>query len=549
MAGSNRRGIARVACVLGLTTAMTLGGLPLAAQPALAGTLTINAAEGNTGMTYDAYQLFTGSVTADSEGARTISSVKWNEAARSTVLDVLGTDYHGSTAQDAADYIASKIGGTTSESIVDSGSFADELAGALAKSGIAATQLTAGTAKDDLADGYYIVVSHAGALEGHKAATAPVFTLVGSGNAAVTINEKASVPTLDKQVREDSTGEYGHTADANRGQAVSYRLTATLPKNLASYQAYHLKFVDYLSAGLDYGKDAKVSVLHDDGTTEVLGGSSQVKVTCPYTGDDAKDGMGDAEQTVLAVDVADLRGIEMTGGESIVPTDKIVVDYTATLNGKAAIGSTGNPNKAKLIYSNDPRSSGTGTTELVDPLVFTYQLNVHKRDKDKESAGTADTGLAGARFTLQVKEADGTADAGSKGKYVQGDGSLGEGEHEFVSDDKGNVAIPRIDAGTYDLVETAAPAGYNRMEGPATITITSNREADSTFLVRATGTGNDAAKLETAADKTTGQIDVTVRDTKNVGMPQTGSAGFAAMIAGGGSLVAVSLAALLRRRR
>lgn len=547
MAEGRTRGIARVACAVGLTAAMTLGGMPLAAVPAWAGSLQVNATQGNGNVVYDAYQVFSGTVT-EKDGKKTISNVKWSGEAEKAAKSVFGKDYTGSTAQDAADYISRQMAGATNETIAAPGSFAARLAEALAKSGMTAPELKPGVANKDLADGYYLVVSDPASVKGSGAATAPVFALVGGG--ATVITEKASVPTLDKQVQEDSTGTFGHGADAQVGQPVSYRLTATLPKNLASYESYHLKFVDYLSGGLAYNGDAKITVTHADGKSEGLDGSSKAKVTHPYTGDDAADKTGySAGQTVLAIDFANLKTFRTASGKAIQPTDKIVVDYTAKLTSAAIIGGTGNPNKAKLVYSNNPQTGGEGETKLMDPTVYTYQLNVRKRDADKAGVKGADRGLAGAKFTLRVKGSDGAADKDSAGKYVQGTGELGDGAYKFTSDSEGNVTIPCIDAGTYELVETDPPTGYSRMQGAATIQITSNRGEGGTLSVEATGTENGAAELEAAADKSTGQIDVVVRDTKNVGMPQTGSAGFAAMIAAGGSLVAVSLAALMRRRR
>lgn len=554
MAEGSRRGIARMACAVGLTAAMTLGGLPLAAVPAWAGTITVSATEGNTGMTYNAYQIFTGTVEKDANGKRTITGIKWNTAAQAAFGKVIQAyagkgghpAYTGKTAQDAADYLASQMGEGGSGAIVGSDSLAGLLAQQLVDDGAqAAAKLSPGTASASLADGYYLVLSSKDSVTEKRVATAPVYTLVSG---AVTINEKASVPTLNKEVCEDSTGTYGKTADANRGQSVGYRLTATLPNNLASYREYHLKFIDYLSRGLEYGKDAKVRVEHADGKSEELDAKSKATITHPYTGDDAKDTTGYPEgQSVLAVDLANLRSCRTTGGKEIQPTDKIVVEYTAKLNDNAVIGGKGNPNKARLVYSNNPHATGEGSTELVDPTLYTYRLNVRKRDKDKKGQGEADKGIAGAMFTLTVSASDGAADKGSVGKYVQDDGSITTKKHLFTSDKDGNIVIPGIDAGTYVLHEEKAPDGYAPLSSDPLIVITSKRTSDASKL-EATVKGNNDTEVTVAEGESAGQVDVVVRDDKNVGMPQTGSAGFVAMIAGGGGLVAVSLAALMRRR-
>ena len=41
----------------------------------------------------------------------------------------------------------------------------------------------------------------------------------------------------------------------------------------------------------------------------------------------------------------------------------ITVEYTATLNENAVLGSAGNPNEVYLEYSNNPNKSGEGNNE------------------------------------------------------------------------------------------------------------------------------------------------------------------------------------------
>lgn len=74
----------------------------------------------------------------------------------------------------------------------------------------------------------------------------------------------------------------------------------------------------------------------------------------------------------------------------------ITVEYSATLNKDAEVGSTGNQNDAKIEYSNDPASNGTGTTK--EDKTYTYTFNF---DIEKVNAVDHNDKLKGAQFELQ----------------------------------------------------------------------------------------------------------------------------------------------------
>lgn len=555
MLGKRMRRIAKAATTVGLSAVLAFGGLPSLATMAWAdetpGTLTINQTDDQKGdITYKVYKVFSGDVTTPKEGEEgqeTLSNIKWaNDATKSAfdaaveayvAADSAHAKYSGSTAQDAADYLKANLTTGGDSRIAGSGSLAELLARQLEQAEVEPTSnIKAGEAAS-LADGYYLVVSDDESLGNGAAGTSPIYTL--AGGTAVTITEKVTPPTVNKEVQEDSSDAWGRYADANRDQTVSYRLTATLPSNLASFDSYHLEFVDHLSEGLTYdAKSAKVYVVHANGNEEEV--TDSFTITSPATGDEVTSGVYE-NQTALTVNCANIKGLTLTGGLS--SSDKVVVRYTAHLNENSVIGTPGNPNEVKLVYSNNPNVSGDGETELVDPVVYTYQLNVHKQDKD---AGT-DVGLAGAKFTIQVAQAN--SDTASRGLYLQEDGSLGSTAYEFTTDASGNISVPRIDEGTYVLHETSAPTGYS-LTADTTVKITSTMPEgeDGTLSLAAEVTGNDDAKLS-SADASSGTVIIAIKDVKNIGMPQTGSAGFAALMAGGTGMVVLSLAVILRRSR
>lgn len=553
------RGIARTACTLGLAVAVGLAGMPMEAVPAWAastGTLEITAVADNEGLTYEAYRLFGGTVKEDDKGDKELTGVGWDETTKNVVEAAIKeyakaeghTAYSGTTAQDAADYLAGQLAGSDASTVVGPDSLVASIAQKLVGAEVRAKATFKAGEKQTFDDGYYLVVTQANeTLKGQRSATAPVCTLVGAGETKIT--EKTSVPTLTKEVQEDSTGDFGDVADAQVGQLVTYRLTATLPSNYESYEKYHLKFVDYLSKGLTLEGNAKVWLNRGGKSAEDEWVDIANSFSSPEDDEERKKTEYTDGQTVLIVDGANLKKMS-ADGEPIAAGDTIVVEYTAKLNEDAVVGSKGNPNKAKLVYSNNPLTSGEGTTEFDEPRLYTYQLNLLKRGQGSE----ADTPLAGAEFTLKLTAADGgdaTKDTDSVGKYVSESGTLveesaGEAARTLKTDDKGSLIVKGLDAGTYQLVETKAPDGYTTISGSPTITISPDEAKDGVITATLAGVTNEEVKAKEGS--ATGQVDLTVHDPKNVGMPQTGSTGFVAMIAGGASLTAVSLAALLRRR-
>lgn len=282
--------------------------------------------------------------------------------------------------------------------------------------------------------GYYLIVETA--LDGADDTYSLVMLdTVGTGNIEVTTKE--DVPTLEKKVQEKNDSTDGETdgetdwqdgADYDKGDNVPFKLTGTVSDKYDNYGSYAYTFHDKMSNGLTFNNDVKVYV---DGT----------QITTGYTvvTENLTDTDTDGNVCTFEVRFENLKNISSVNANS-----KITVEYTAKLNEKAVIGSTGNPNKASLEYSNNPYGKGTGTTPWDKVIVFTYKLVANKIDKDEHP-------LAGAGFTLYKLNA-------SSGKY-EAVGSEIKGTDE---DPKTRFEFSHLDAGQYKLVETTIPAGYNK---------------------------------------------------------------------------------------
>ena len=533
-------GIARLAVAAGMSFAAMTSMLPTI--PAMAavnygtGSIVINKVDGNGTVTYDGYQIFKANVTDDASAGnatgKTETNVAWaNDDVKSaveTLIKAEDSSYAGKTAEDAATFISGKITGTDNATRVDSKSFANKLAKAV-DGKTSTTSVTPGTAAT-IGEGYWLFVTNT-ATDGksNSVGTAPIFAVVG-GATQVTVTEKTSVPTIDKKVKNDATGaKFASVADAEAGQSVSYELTGTVADNVATYDTYKYAFSDVLSTGLVADEDSvKVSVDGKEIATD--------SYTKGY----------DTGTNTLSVSFADLKAAKTTDGSTVTlkESSKVVVDYTAKLDPtKAVLGGEGNLNTVTLTYSNNPHSNGTGTTTPKTAKLFTYNLQ-------------------GAKFTIKATGDD----DGSSTKYVQENGTLGDNAYEFTTDKDGNINVTGLDAGTYTVAETEAPAGYNKVdnftfqikptydENTQKLTKLENvlTATDSVIAGDTDGVTTDnilKASGQNAADAATGTVKVTVGDVKRSTMPLTGMDGVTFTWIAGGTVLAIGLANIIRTKR
>lgn len=266
---------------------------------------------------------------------------------------------------------------------------------------------------ENLTLGYYLVQSDLGVL-----------CSLDTTMPNVTIKEKNSQPTVDKQVQENSNGTWGDTNDANIGDTVNFKTTI----NVVDGQPKNYVLHDKMSDGLTF----------DAGSVEVKIGDRTLTPGSDYT---------------LIANPKDGCTFEIGFKENVLkPNDVVIVTYSATLNEKAVIYPEPNTNETKLVYG-----EGSETT-WDETKTFTYQFDLVKTKTDK-------TVLDGAEFKLYDAKTDGNEIALiDEGKGVYRVATVAEKDDDgFVSATikAGKVTIKGLDSGTYYLEETKAPAGYN----------------------------------------------------------------------------------------
>ena len=564
-----------LSCALAASACMGALSLPQVAY-AQTGAITIESVA-NKEAAYKVYKVFDADIAANDDAAsndrypRIATHIEWaGESVKTAALAFLdengyrdwleSSGHDGENAHDlpqnAAEYMAQSIGTSLDDENAAvphtkrAKTFALELAKALASAGVDASgykPYASGGAPQafDGATGFYLFVTDDESVESNEAGTSPIWVPLGAS--AQTVREKAAVPTVDKQVKEGSSGEYGKAADAHKGQLLSYKLKGTLPDNYDAFDTYRYKFTDTFSAGLDLAVDdgeeladaVKVTIDASDGSKTDISKNSNVSIAY----DEAK--------RVLEVDIADLKKVS----NALDKNGVIYVEYGAKLNENALIGAQGNPNDVKLTYTSNPVSEATSTTLDGGKKVYgyTYQLSLNKLDKQ-----TAEP-LSGAKFTMRVAQTQGSKDDESVGKYVQGDGSLSQVAYEFTTE-KGKLLVPRIDEGTYVLHEVAAPEGYDTAPD-ITLTIDSTLDQETGKLTKldasvsggitgATVSSDVVTHVEDSGDTlSTGTINVTTSDDKKITMPITGMDGATAVFVYGTIALVLGMGGWFASRR
>lgn len=536
--------IARLAVTAGLTAALSFGGVMAPVTMAFAegdanGSVTIGKALGND-TEFMGYKIFDADVAKDENGQTLVSNIAWAndkvEAAVKKAIEEFDTDANIATAQDAADWISEHVMHTGKTTSVTSDSAAYKIATAVAKvtdlddpSDYAAT--SNGVA-NNLSHGYWLFVTDALTVAGTETATAPIFAVIG--DEAVSITEKTSIPTVDKQVFEGT--EWGKVSDSQIGEKIEYKLIGTVADNIDTFATYKYVFQDHLSVGLKADKDS-VAVTIDDKTVQPAGNYSvQVK--------DAKDESNNVTGHDLTISFDDLKAAAKASNVTLTKTSKVVVTYKAELTSDAEYTATGNTNKVELVYSNNPMTSVTGTSTSKEVTDYVFGLDITKVEE-----GNQDKKLV-AGFKVKVVN---NGDSESADKWLKNDGTLvgtEEEASEFMTDNaNGKVFIPGLVAGTYEITETTTPSGYNAI-APFRITVTPTYDAKGNLSGLTVSDTSNMVQSEMANKSvTTTKIPVTIQNKKSSGLPLTGLNGVTFTWIAGGAVLCIGVAHLIRSRK
>ena len=306
---------------------------------------------------------------------------------------------------------------------------------------------------EELVLGYYLVDSTMGALCG-----------LTTTNPHASINAKNGVPTIDLQVKEDSTSQWTITNTADIGQTVELRVTINVHAGAENYVLHGV-----LPEGLTYKSVT--------GIEHVVPGSDTHEMEDKYYDVITETAAtADGETVIDGCDFEVVFTKEMC--DKLETNDKIVVTFEAMLNRNAVIAGDGNVSSAWLTFGEGGMSNEDAVT------TYTFGVDIVKTD-------SANKLIDGAEFKIYDAAEGGNEvavvlmDDGVTYRRARADET---GVAIVVTD--GKVRAVGFDNGTYYLEETVAPDGYNKLSARQKF-IVSDANLDAVFNgdIYSTGSG------------------------------------------------------------
>ncbi len=421
---------------------------PMPAAATQKGSLTVRVNEKNTleGQTIKLYKLFDLSV-----GGSSYAYVV-NGTYKNTIATVLGM---GDTS--TSEELYNKLAAYKNNS-AEIQKFADDFTTAALTAGTEATVTTEKLGKvtehkfTDLDYGYYLV---------YQTGTKEIqSSLVSVDKVEKEVNLKGEAPSIEKTANAETV---------EIGQVVTYTITGTIP-DTTGYDSYVYKIKDTLTNGLDFVTDAQ-------GETQATNPYPvSVKIGDNVATEQSATLSGDNNRT-MTLDLSAWIKENQTSNKG----QQFTVTYYAKVNSDAVVTEK---NSASLEYGNNPQN--TTTTTPSEAKTPTYPLNINKIIKDSKEM------LKGATFRLYKDEADAKAANDNAIKVTKGtlEGSYTVAEDQNVEknmdmvtagsavDEGYNLHLNGLAAGIYWLVETDAPAGYNKLTAPIKVTIRKSGDTD-----------------------------------------------------------------------
>lgn len=503
------------------------------------------------GATYSAYKVFDVTV---STGGSYSTTIEYDSPWFSVVQSYIST-YSVSPYETGLSLVANASGGNEYTVVIDTSIFNDTEAARFAAylktaydadpdsfastlggtaTGVAAQGTGDVTATiDNLDAGYYFVTTTVGTV-------CMLTNASGDSQSIVTIKEKNEEPSVDKTTSTDGTN-YEDYGSATIGDTVYYQLEITIG-DIDTTQ--DIQVVDTLPDGLTYNNNLSV-------TASVNGSDVPWTEGTQYAAD------YDSSTNQLTID------IYSTGLSTLVNDgDKIIVTYQAILNDEAAITSiitTANPNtnSVTLTYGN--------SLEVTDSSdVYTYRFALMKTDGSNAQ-------LEGAEFTLE--DSDGNLIRFIKVDYTSVNGNSNYSYYRvateeecdtydtwvangsLAADNPGYVVLDSVTTtsthtrlyflglgeGEYTLTEVTAPAGYNPLQDPITVTITQTAADGSAMITFAGGSG------DTYSEYAAGVVQIV--NASGSELPSTGGIGTTIFYIVGAALMIGAAVVLITRRR
>lgn len=492
-------------------------------------TISGNKAQSLLGKKFKLYKLFDAENSADGESINYTYNELYETALKKVVAEALQKEVKEVTEYMVIDYIQSLnhnvVEGVNAEQKLEGAYsdfryFVEKLRDEIENSNVTGETVIASSVRDDnsilvsgLDFGYYIIDEISDVENEHAASS---LCMVDTANPLAQIKIKSDYPNVIKKIQEDDKSEnitdpdgWNDIADYEIGQTVPYKYESNV-SNMNGYDTYYYAWHDVMDEALTFQSDSVEIVI--SGEMENGDVKSYKLSKNEYT---IEENTEDGDTFKIAIeDIKKIVDREFDRkndlGENIYG-QSVVLKYNAVLNDKAALrtGRAGFENDVRLEFSNNPDSTGIGSTGYTpwDTVVcFTYKVNVLKTNNYNLE-------LEGAKFRLYSDEEcenEVYLKKSENGYIVMNRDLLGGTDHvggsvpenavEMVSAKDGTFVIYGLDQGTYYLKETEAPDGYRALLDPIEISVIPTFTEERDGYVKGEGaTDTTLQKLEATA--------------------------------------------------
>lgn len=285
---------------------------------------------------------------------------------------------------------------------------------------------TTSVAFENLENGYYLITSTLGTF---------AMTETTPSKTEVKISEKNPQDTIVKTVKEDSTGDYGASNDAQIGDTVEFKSTITLHPGTRNVAVH-----DTMDTGLTLNSDS----IAIDGLTEGVEYTPVTNITDGCTFE------------IIFTD-SYLNGLTAE--------TTLTLTYTAVLN-KNAVAET-EENGISIVDQKNVTKITFGDAQSVtrETTTTTHKFSVHKYADGFDYLADAVFSLKKAGVVVKLVLLDAN-------NYRVANGDEDGAVETFTTVDTGDIVIWGVDAdGDYTLEEINAPAGYNKLSEGVTVDV------------------------------------------------------------------------------
>lgn len=496
------------------------------------------------GHTYRVYTIFTAETTEDGS----LANFNWSSDITPATFIKNLRDLVDSTDEATKNIATRYFAGLTGESSADvvakaisdaKGNGNDDLVASLVANAAGPAINGTGSGLDkNLTPGYYVLTD---TVSGSGTKYAVYEIRSDDASATLTITEKNDGPKPEKKVHANdgnsladtpiNSDSWDYAADYRVGDYIPYKLSTVVTDKYPTVDVYSVTFRDTMDKGLSFVDDAEHPF-----TVQIVSSNGTVKATVTEPTYNLQHPVSNATFTLQVNLKADsVKNIVAAG-------DSVVVTYYARLNENAVLGNVdgGNKNHVDLDWT---VGEDSGTTPGEDVTVFTFQLVADKVDGNGKP-------LSGAEFKLEKKQADGTWKEVAAPAMSDADDGTKNAVFTFNT----------LDTGTYRLVETTAPTGYNKAADLYFVVAPKyNANVPNTTLeleIYAASTTDDG-KTVTRGDKITQGIELDhqtmwntdVVNNSGLTLPSTGGIGTTIFYIVGGLLAAGAVILLITKRR